>query len=56
VQLAAGVEETPELRAALAAHARERLAGFKCPREWEFMDQLPRTEAGKMLRRRLRDA
>jgi acyl-CoA synthetase (AMP-forming)/AMP-acid ligase II len=56
VQLATGVEETPELRATLAAHARERLAGFKCPREWEFMDQLPRTEAGKMLRRRLRDA
>jgi len=54
VQLADGVEDTPELRAELAAHSRERLAGFKCPREWEYVDQLPRTEAGKMLRRRLR--
>jgi len=54
VQLADGVDDTPELRAELAAHTRERLAGFKCPREWEYVDQLPRTEAGKMLRRRLR--
>ena len=54
VQLADGVDDTPELRAELVAHTRERLAGFKCPREWEYVDQLPRTEAGKMLRRRLR--
>ena len=54
VQLADGVADTPELRAELVAHTRERVAGFKCPREWEYVDQLPRTEAGKMLRRRLR--
>jgi acyl-CoA synthetase (AMP-forming)/AMP-acid ligase II len=54
VQPAPGVDPTPELQAELAAHCRTRLAGFKCPREWEFMDQLPRTPAGKLLRRRLR--
>ena len=54
VQLADGLPDTPELRAELVAHTRERVAGFKCPREWEYVDELPRTAAGKMLRRRLR--
>jgi long-chain acyl-CoA synthetase len=54
VQLAPGQPDTDELRAELVAHCRERLAGFKLPREWEFVDELPRTPAGKLLRRRLR--
>jgi acyl-CoA synthetase (AMP-forming)/AMP-acid ligase II len=56
VQLAAGISATGDLEAELAAHCRTRLAGFKCPREWEFMNQLPRTPAGKLLRRRLRQS
>lgn len=37
----------PEL---LRAWARERLAGFKCPREIEVVDSLPRTATGKLKR------
>jgi long-chain acyl-CoA synthetase len=39
----------------LVAFARERLAGFKCPRAVEFVDALPRLENGKVYRRALRD-
>lgn len=35
----------------LRAWARERLAGFKCPRVIEIVDELPRTPTGKPLRR-----
>jgi acyl-CoA synthetase (AMP-forming)/AMP-acid ligase II len=35
-------------------HARERLANFKVPREVEFVDELPRNLAGKVLKRDLR--
>jgi len=39
----------------LVAFARERLAGYKLPRVIEFVDELPRTPTGKVLKRRLRD-
>ncbi len=35
----------------LMAYCRERLAGYKVPREFEFRDELPRTASGKVLRR-----
>jgi len=47
-------EPTPELAEALLAHCRERLASFKCPRSVDFTDALPRTDAGKLLRRDVR--
>jgi len=39
----------------LAQHARERLAGFKVPADWELIGELPRNSAGKLLRHRLTD-
>jgi acyl-CoA synthetase (AMP-forming)/AMP-acid ligase II len=39
----------------LRGFASSRLAGYKNPREYELRDTLPRTEAGKLLKRVLRD-
>jgi len=39
----------------LAAFCRERLAGYKVPRSFEVHDGLPRSEAGKLAKRTLRD-
>jgi long-chain acyl-CoA synthetase len=39
----------------LAAFAREHLAGYKLPRSFEFVDELPRTASGKVLKRALRE-
>jgi long-chain acyl-CoA synthetase len=39
----------------LAAWCRERLAGYQLPRSFEVRAELPRTEAGKLARRTLRD-
>jgi len=38
----------------LRAHALEQLADFKVPRRWEFVDELPRNSAGKVLKNQLR--
>jgi len=40
--------------AEVMAHAREHLAGYKVPRSVSFMDELPRTGSGKILKRELR--
>ncbi|MCO5118819.1 MAG: long-chain fatty acid--CoA ligase [Burkholderiaceae bacterium] len=40
--------------AELIAWTRERLAHFKCPRVVSFVDELPRTATGKVLKRELR--
>jgi len=39
----------------LLAHCRQRLTGYKCPREVEFRRELPKSNVGKILRRELRD-
>lgn len=46
----------PELAAELIEFCRNRLAHYKCPRQVEFTDELPREENGKLYKRRLRDA
>jgi long-chain acyl-CoA synthetase len=38
----------------LMAFAREKLAGYKLPRSVEFLAELPRSPAGKVLKRELR--
>ena len=37
----------------LGAHVKANLAGFKAPREVEFLDELPRNATGKVLKRNL---
>lgn len=46
-----GVELT---EADIIAHAREHIAGYKCPKSVDFIDALPRNPSGKILRRELR--
>lgn len=36
------------------AHAREHIAGYKCPKSVDFIEALPRNPSGKVLRRELR--
>jgi long-chain acyl-CoA synthetase len=52
---APGAEPGPELERALIDHCRAGIAHYKCPRSIDFVDALPRTETGKMAKRKLRD-
>ena len=52
VQLRLGMQAT---EAELVAFCAERLAGYKKPRSVDFVDELPRDAAGKLLKRRLRE-
>jgi acyl-CoA synthetase (AMP-forming)/AMP-acid ligase II len=52
VQLRAGMNTTSD---ELIAFCAERLAGYKKPRSVDFVDELPRDAAGKLLKRRLRE-
>ena len=50
------VKKDPALTAeALIEHCRQRLAGYKVPRQVEFRTELPKTNVGKILRRLLRE-
>ena len=40
---------------ALVAYARERLAGYKVPRSVDFVQEIPKTGTGKILKRALRE-
>jgi long-chain acyl-CoA synthetase len=51
VQLAPGGADDPE---PLQAWCRESLAGYKCPKEIRFTDQIPRNAMGKIDKRALR--
>jgi long-chain acyl-CoA synthetase len=55
VQVRPGVVADDRLAAELMEHCREHLARYKCPRRIDFVDSLPRTDAGKLYKRRLRD-
>jgi long-chain acyl-CoA synthetase len=50
------VRKDPHLSAAdVIAHARANLTGYKIPRAVEFLDELPKSNVGKVLRRELKD-
>ncbi|WP_051153375.1 acyl-CoA synthetase [Nocardia niigatensis] len=53
VQLKEGVDATPALADELIAHVRERIAHYKVPRTLDFVDDLPRTPTGKLVKRML---
>ncbi|WP_394934846.1 long-chain-fatty-acid--CoA ligase [uncultured Ilumatobacter sp.] len=46
--------DTSTTEAELIAHAKERIAAYKCPRTVEFVDALPISAAGKVLKNELR--
>lgn len=54
VQLAEGTSPSDELAAALIAHCRESLAGYKAPRSVAFIASIPRTGTGKIQKQPLR--
>jgi len=42
------VRPGPEIAERLLAHVRDRLAGYKVPRRFDFVAEFPRTSAGKI--------
>jgi len=50
------VKKAPSLtRDELIAHCRKHLTGYKVPKKVEFYDELPKSNVGKILRRKLRE-
>ena len=54
VVLKPGVARTDELKEKLKAHVKKHLAGHSYPREIEFIEKLPKTRSGKIMRRVLK--
>lgn len=54
VVLKPGVEPSDELKAQLQEHVKKHLAGHAYPREIEFIEKLPKTRSGKIMRRILK--
>ena len=54
VILKPGVEPSEKTKAELAAYVRDELAEHEVPREIEFVEKLPKTKSGKIMRRVLR--
>jgi len=54
VVLRPGIEPSRDLEQQLRNHVRTRLAAHEVPREIVFLDDLPRTATGKIMRRELR--
>lgn len=54
VVLKPGVEPTDELKDKIQQHVKKHLAGYAYPREIQFVDKLPKTRSGKIMRRILK--
>jgi acyl-CoA synthetase (AMP-forming)/AMP-acid ligase II len=55
VQLVGPSAASSALGDELIAFCRSHLAGFKCPKSVDFVEELPRLPSGKLLKRKLRD-
>lgn len=55
IVLKEGFAQSPELEKELGAFVRERLSAHQYPREIAFIDEMPLTATGKIIRRHLRD-
>lgn len=55
VVAAPGAEVSERLGQELIDYCRNRIAHFKCPRQVRFRDELPRTAAGKLVKRLLKE-
>ncbi|MEM8746056.1 MAG: hypothetical protein AAGF91_05085 [Actinomycetota bacterium] len=55
VQLVDDVGWSDDLAAELEALARQHLAGYKRPRSFDVIHEMPRSAAGKLLKRQLRE-
>lgn len=54
IQLKPGIAQSDEIRQSILVFAAEKLAKFKVPRGLDFIDELPRNQAGKALRQKVR--
>jgi long-chain acyl-CoA synthetase len=54
VQPAAGAVPGPELEREIIAFVKSKIASFKAPRTVRFVDDLPRSEAGKLMKSELK--
>ncbi|MEO8723073.1 MAG: AMP-binding protein, partial [Sphingobium sp.] len=54
IQLNAGYDPTPALASDILAFARARLPGYKTPKAIDFVTDLPRSDAGKIQRDKVR--
>ena len=55
IQPADGVPGSAALGTELIDYVRDRVAHFKAPRTVDFVDELPRTPTGKLLKNKLKD-
>jgi len=55
VELADGVEASPQTEAEILSWLGERLAKYKCPKTIDFTEEMPRDPNGKLYKRKLRD-
>jgi len=54
VVLKPGVDATPAVRESITAHLRKVVAPYKVPRQIEFVDELPTSGVGKILKREVK--
>ena len=54
IQLSQGVAPSPALADEIALHVKDKLAAYEFPRVVRFIEQMPATTTGKIIRAQLR--